>query len=278
VPTPLFSDDGEFQKLLSRRRDVDLVTAALELARDAEPDLDFRPTQDWIEQRGAEVASKAALCYSENAVFDCLIPHLTEEHSLQGDEAGFDRPEYSYLPHVIATGRGLPISLSVIYMEVGRQAGIMLEGVSAPMHFLSRYQASHGPVFLDAFGGGQTFSQPECVDWLQARTGLPIEQVVASLRSATPRHIVMRMLHNLKQMHSQQGNWRLAMRVQQRLVALNPADGNEQRDLGLFALRADEPGVAYDALSQCLTRSHGDQTDRLRELLLTTERDIAQRN
>jgi len=163
-------------------------------------------------------------------------------------------------------------------MEVGRRAGIRLEGVSAPMHFLSRYQAQQGPVFVDAYAGGRTLSQRECVHWLQTHTGLPYEHLIPTLRTATPRNIVIRMLMNLKRMHCQRHDWRLAVRVQQRLVALNPADVNGQRDLGLLALQADVPGVAYDALAQCLASPQCEETERLQKLLCKAERAIASRN
>jgi len=273
-----FSQDSEFQKLLAHRRDVDLVDAALELARDADPDLDFRPTQDWIHQRAVEVGRKAAGCRSDDAVLGCLISHLAEEYRLQGDAAGFNRPECSYLPHVIATGRGIPISLSVLYIEIGRRAGIELQGIPAPLHFLSGYQTEQGPVYIDAYAAGRVLSQSECIHWLQAHTGLTADQVVATLRPASPRLIMTRMLNNLKGIHCRRENWAMAFRVQQRLVALRPTDFDAQFDLGRFALQADAPGLAYDVFQRCLTHPVLKESPQLREFLREAKRTIASRN
>ncbi len=274
----LFLHDHEFQKLLSHRRDVDLVDAALELARDADPQLDFLPTQEWIEQRAREVGRRTVTCRSDDAVLRCLISHLADELGLRGDTAGFEQPECSYLPNVIDTGRGIPISLSVLYMAIGQRAGIVLEGISAPMHFLSRFQAVEGPIFVDAYAGGRTLTQPDCVHWLQAHTGLTFEQIVPTLRPATPRSIISRMLCNLKVMHCRQGNWRLALRVQQRLTALDPQDVEAQHDLGRLALQADAPGIALDAFQRCLGAPHQPDTERLRGLLRESERRLASLN
>ncbi len=273
-----FSHDSEFQKLLAHRRDVDLVDAALELARDADPDLDFRPTQDWIRQRAVEVGRKAAGCRSDDAVLGCLISHLAEEHRLQGDVAGFDQAECSYLPHVIATGRGIPISLSVVYIEIGRRAGIELQGIPAPLHFLSCYQTEQGPVFIDAYAAGRMLSWSECIHWLQAHTGLSADQVVATLRPASPRLIMTRMLNNLKGIHCRRQSWELALRVQQRLVALNPADYGAQFDLGRLALQRNVPGLAYEAFKNCVGHSLQKNPQQLQQLLREAEQRIATRN
>lgn len=275
---PQFSKDCEFQKVLAHRRDIDLVDAALELARDADPDLDFRPTQDWINRRAVEVARKATSCRSDQELLRCLISHLTEEHRLHGDSAGFDHPEYSYLPHVVTTGRGIPISLSVVYIEIGRRAGIELHGIPAPLHFLSCFQSVHGPMFVDAYAAGRVLSRSECIHWLQAHTGLTSDQVIATLRPASPKLILTRMLNNLKEIHCRRENWALAFRVQQRLVALTPTDQDAQFDLGRLALRTNSPGLAFDLFQRCLNQSPQTEPHQLQELLREARRRIALRN
>ncbi|MCA9078365.1 MAG: transglutaminase family protein [Planctomycetaceae bacterium] len=274
----LFADDHEFQKLLARRRDIDLVDAALELARDADPKLDFRPTREWIKQRAAEVGKRTASCQLDEAALNCLVSHLADDHGLFGDEAGFQEPEFSYLPHVIATRRGIPISLSLLYMEIGRHAGIDLHGISAPMHFLSCFPCRSGRVFVDAYAGGRTFSQSDCIQWLQAHTGHSAAQIAATLRPATPRLIVTRMLNNLKNMHCQSENWRSAFRVQQRLAALHPSDLNLTFDLGWLALKSDHSGLAYDAFRRCAADPQCHDRRQVQEMLRETERRIASRN
>ena len=274
----LFSNDSEFLKLLAHRRDIDLIDVSLELARDANPDLDFRPTQNWINDQAFEVGRISSVCRSEHAVLDNLVSHLVEECGLRGDPAVFHRPESSYLPHVIETGLGIPISLSVIYMEIARRAGIELQGIPAPLHFLSRHQTERGAVFVDAYSAGRMLSQTECLHWLQAQTGLSAEQIIPTLRTASPRQIVIRMLNNLRGIYCRNEDWSAAFRVQQRLAALNPIDYDAQVDLGQLALRANVPGPAYDVFRRCATHSGRKEPQRLQMLLREAKRRIALRN
>lgn len=273
-----FADDSEFQKLLACRRDVDLIDAALELARDADPELDFRPTREWVKQRAAEIERQAASCHCDQTVLKRLVSHLANEHGLHGDEAAFSEPSFSYLPQVIETRRGLPISLSVLYMEIGRRAGIALQGIPAPMYFLSCFQALGGRVYVDAYANGRILSQTDCIHWLQSHTGLSARQIAPALRPATPRHIVTRMLNNLKNLHCRMENWPMALRVQQRITALYPADRGTTLDLGRLALQADVPGLARDAFWRCVADPLFTHSDQLQHLLREAERRIAQRN
>ena len=110
-----FARDREFVKLLGRRDDeVDLTVAALELARDAEPDLDFAPTLDWCDARAGELAGPIARAGNDQKILEALTECLAVRHGLTGDPTAYDSPDGSYLPKVIETGKGIPISLSLV--------------------------------------------------------------------------------------------------------------------------------------------------------------------
>lgn len=130
-----FSQDSEFAKLLSRRRDVNLVVAALEIARDAQPRLDFGHTLEWIARRGDELRGPVAKARNERHALKELARCLSGMHGLHGDRNAFDEPESSYVNRVIETGIGIPISLSVVYMAVADAAGIELQASPRPCTF-----------------------------------------------------------------------------------------------------------------------------------------------
>ncbi len=249
---PTYACDAEFLKLFTRRADVDLTLVALELARDAQPGLDFRPTLEWLDARGRELAGAVARSRTDADAVRLLIQCLAERHGIHGDEACYEQAESSFLNRVIETGRGLPITLSILYMAVAERVGIDLRGVSAPRHFLTRYESVDGTVFIDPFARGRILSQRACVKWLAEISGLAKADVRSSLKPAASRTIVMRMLNNLKALYVKQEKWTSAWMVQHRLTALAPSSYQERRDLALISIRANRPGHAIDLLRSCL--------------------------
>jgi regulator of sirC expression with transglutaminase-like and TPR domain len=249
---PTYACDAEFYKLFTRRADVDLTLIALELARDAQPGLDFRPTLEWLDARGRELSGAVARSRDDGEALRLLAECLSERHAIYGEEACYDRAESSFLNRVIETGRGLPITLSILYMAVAERVGIDLRGVSAPRHFLTRYESIDGTLFVDPFARGRIVSQRQCMKWLCEISGLRKADVRASLKPAGSRTIVTRMLNNLKALYVRKENWQAAWMVQHRLTALAPASYQERRDLALISIRANRPGSAIDLLQSCL--------------------------
>src|SRR5580698_4066674 len=115
---PAYACDSEFLKLLTRRGDVDLTILALELARDAYPGLDFRPVLDWLDCCASQLSSSIVRSHGEPESLQLLSECLAERHKIFGDDECFERADSSYLHRVIETGRGLPITLSLLYMSV----------------------------------------------------------------------------------------------------------------------------------------------------------------
>ena len=227
-----FSNDPEFCKLLARRQDIDLTRVALELARDAQPKLDFEHTFTWIGKRSSELRS-----------------HILRVRS---DKQAYQRAECSYINRVIETGVGIPISLSVVYVAVAQAAGLELSGVAAPMHFLTRFDTVQGPLFVDPFNAGDVLNYDDCIEWIESLSGLSSDEIERTLEPAMPRDVVIRMLNNLKALHVNQEKWELAWHVQRRLLALHAGAFDQRRDLALIAIKTNRPGVAIDLLEKCL--------------------------
>ena len=152
-----FSDDVEFAKLLLRSDDVDLAAAALELARDSDPLLNFSQTLGWLDRCAEELSGPVARATNERDLLEALAGCLSGTHGLTGSAEAYRSPAGSYLPDVIRTGHGIPISLSVIYLAVAERLQIPLQGIAAPAHFLCRLDAPEGPLYLDAFSGRRMY-------------------------------------------------------------------------------------------------------------------------
>lgn len=123
---------------------MNLTIAALEIARDANPRLNFQHTLEWILNRGDELRGPTARAKSDRAILKEIARCLSGQHGLHGDRGAFHVAESSYVNRVIETGVGIPISLSIIYMRGERQAWNSMV-LAVPLHFLTRYESVEGP-------------------------------------------------------------------------------------------------------------------------------------
>ena len=273
-----FSADVEFSKLLLRDSDVDLTVVALEIARDANPSLQFEETLNWIAARASELSGRAAAAWSEADSLRALSTMLADTYGLMGDEEAYQLPESSYLPDVIARKRGIPISLSILYMAVAREIGLDLQGVAAPQHFLTRFDGIEGTIYLDPFVGGRMMDRDEVLHFLHEITNMPESELKPCLKPADSRAIVIRMLNNLKVLHAKHEDWPAAWRVQERLVALKPASYEERRDLAFIAMKSERTQEAIDLLEDCLAECPAEQTALLEQHLDEARRQLARWN
>lgn len=168
----------------------DLEDAAWGLAATFTPGADFGPPREALDAWGAEVARRFAKAATEVDRVETLVEYLAHEIRLRGNEADYYNVNNSLLPHVIESRLGIPISLSLVYLLVGQRAGLALEGVGFPGHFIVR----RGDSFFDPFHGGRRLGLDEC------RALLAPQNLVLTadhLQPSTPRQILRRMLLNL---------------------------------------------------------------------------------
>jgi len=278
--SPLFDfpSQTEFARLLSRQPDVDLTRVALEIAQDAYPSLAFEPTLQWIEKRAQELGAPLARARTDRQLLAEFSRCLAGTHGLHGNREAFQRAESSYLHRVVETGVGIPISLSLVYMAVAREAGLDLSGIASPSHFLTRYEAADGPLFLDAFHAGEVMNHQQALSWLHSLSGLDFDLIERSLNPAGPRDIVMRLLNNLKSVYVRNQTWEQAWLVQRRLTALQPVGYESRRDLALVALKSGRAGQALDGLQECLRLCPADQRPLLLSHLKAAEKLLASFN
>jgi len=238
-----FSRDEHFQKLLAREP-CSLTMINLEIARDAYPELDFGATMAWFAQCRDELRAHFRGLIDEREQLEIMAKAIAVDRGISGSPAAYQTADGSFLHRVIQTGEGIPISLSLLYMEIAAQLGLDLQGVSAPMHFLSVAETATGRVYVDAWSGGKLLAEDEAVGWLYELTGLPRAEVRESLDPADDRTIVIRVLNNLRRFYAEREDWHAAWPVQNRLVALTPGNYAMRRDLAIVALRAQRSSTA----------------------------------
>ena len=177
-----------------------------------------------------------------------------------GNREHYEDPRNSFLNDVIARRTGIPISLAVVFMEVARRAGLTVEGVNFPGHFLMRCPAEPGEpgdaetLIVDPFHGGAVLSEDDCLRLLRTHAGAEKLLEPGMLESAGKRAIVLRMLLNLKRSFVRMRSFQQARDVAELLVALDPSALTEIRDRGLLASHLRDYASALGDLESWLQR------------------------
>lgn len=207
--------------------------AAFLIARDARPTLDVEAGLAMLDDLAAPLAVvDPGTPPDEQARI--LRAHLGEGLGFRGDTEDYHAPENSYLDAVLRRRRGIPITLSVLYAAVGRRAGIAVDGVGFPGHFLARVGGEEG-VFVDPFHGGRVLEEVDLRNLASRMLGSSERLSPAHLAPVGLRPLVVRMLVNLKHAHERRADHASALVVCDRLVDLTDAPAL-RRDRGLHAL------------------------------------------
>jgi len=214
---------------------LNLAEAALLIAVDEYPDLDV----DNYLQRLDELAESVRSSLSEEAGLEetvvALNHYLFVDQGFTGNADDYYDPRNSFLNDVLDRKLGIPITLSILYMEIGHRLGLPFEGVSFPGHFLVKCATDEGDVVLDPFWGGMPLSEDDLRDRLEEACGKPqavAAPLAALLGTAGKREILVRMLRNLKGVYQKREEFLKALAITNRILQVQPDLPEEIRDRG----------------------------------------------
>ena len=174
-----------------------------------------------------DVARAASGIGRARAISDCLFERL----GFSGNTGDYYDPRNSFLCDVLDRRTGIPISLSVLYLEIARRVGVLAQGVNFPGHFLVRVAIEDAWLFVDAFSGGRTLG-PADLEALLRKTTTPDAVLEPSvIAAATKRQILARMLVNLAGIYGRNGDLPRSLDVLERLAVLEPNNPRISRDL-----------------------------------------------
>ena len=218
-----------------------LAPAALAIARVEYPALDPAPYLQRLERMGEAADGRLQRQDSRDtaAQIATLNAYLFEELGFSGNREHYDDPRNSFLNEVLDRRLGIPISLAVVYLEIGRRAGLRLEGVNFPGHFLVRVHAEEDAI-VDPFHAGAQLSEVDCRQLLRQHLGEEAAFDRGLLATATRQHIVVRMLVNLKRLYVRMRSFPQARAVADLLLAVDPSALAELRDRGLLAYHMED--------------------------------------
>jgi regulator of sirC expression with transglutaminase-like and TPR domain len=225
-----------FAEIVSREH-FDLAEASLLLAQDAYPDIDVPGYLGRLDDIAAAIRRRlAGDAFAEQKVL-ALNYYLFNELRYSGNIDDYYDPRNSYLNEVMERRTGIPITLSIVYLEIGKRIGLNLKGISFPGHFLVKLSVKRGELVLDPFIGGEAQSEAD----LRQRLAqvLPAGEAGRAkleryLEPATHRQIVARVLRNLKNIYMQTRKLEQALAVMHRMLLVMPESAEELRDRGLL--------------------------------------------
>jgi regulator of sirC expression with transglutaminase-like and TPR domain len=198
-----------------------------------------------------------------------LNSYLFDEERFIGNRDKYEDPRNSCLNEVLERRTGIPITLSLLYMEVAQRAGLHVDGVNFPGHFLVRCPeagAVSAGLIIDPFHAGALLSEHDCRRLLQQHVGSEVAFDTSLLAPATRPQIIVRMLLNLKRIYVHMRSFPQAREVTEMLLALSPSALSELRDRGLLAYHLNDLTSALRDLQTYLKLSAmGDLDDEARE-------------
>ena len=235
-----------------------LAPAALAIAGVEYPALDAAPYLQRLERMGEAAGARLQRQQAAGAEvrIATLNAYLYEELGFSGNREHYDDPRNSFLNEVFDRRIGIPISLAVVYLEIGRRAGLRLEGVNFPGHFLVRAPAdpagADADLIIDPFHSGALLSEVDCRQLLRQHVGDEAAFDRGLLATATRQQIVVRMLVNLKRLYVRMRSFPQARAIADLLLAVDPSALAELRDRGLLAYHMEDFAAALKDLEAYL--------------------------
>jgi regulator of sirC expression with transglutaminase-like and TPR domain len=218
------SDKHEFKKLLNQPdQNINLAQAALMVARLEYPELNIDDYLQKIQNIAEEIHNRLPASANAAEILKQLNHVLFVEKGYEGNTSSYYDPKNSFLNDVIERKLGIPISLSILYIELGHALGLPLSGVSFPGHFLVKLEISDGAIVLDPYFGGISLDEEDIEERLQEYYGPRLDHSLAQgvLVSSTNREIILRVIRNLRNLYMQEESWLKALPLADILVDMD---------------------------------------------------------
>jgi regulator of sirC expression with transglutaminase-like and TPR domain len=246
------------------RAEPPLCETALVVAREEYPDLNIRKYLARLHAFASVVGDRVSAVSGGRPIKELpaddriavINQYLFTELGFRGNRDAYDDPRNSYLNDVIDRRLGIPLTLSLVYIEVAAGAALRVVGVSFPGHFLVKTRRERPIRYLDPFNQGVEVTREQLRERLQ-EAGYTGMQLVSTLGGASNRSILRRLLTNLKQAYLKSGEYDRALAAVERLLVMNPDAADELRDLGVVwgGLGRYQEGI--ETLSEYLERVPG---------------------
>jgi regulator of sirC expression with transglutaminase-like and TPR domain len=231
---------------------VDLARGALAIAREEYPGLDDAPYLARLDELAAQVRATLPPGASPERKVGRLNAFLFHDQGFRGATEEYYDPRNSFLNEVLDRRCGIPLTLSLVYLEVGRRCGLTVHGVGFPGHFLCKVELDGGELVVDSFARGQLLALDELRRRFRAAMGEGVAFDPRALRPAAPREMLVRMLQNLRQLYTQKGDLPRALSAVDRVLLLAPRSVRALRERAELCEKLGGRRAAADDLARVL--------------------------
>lgn len=249
---------------LAAQQEPDLFEGALLIAQLVDPEEDIATARERAETLAARVRRERA---REGTGYAALLLVLFAEEGFQGDAETYDDPANSSVARVLAAHRGMPITLSIVVLEVARRAGLALSGVGLPGHFVVGGRDLPDGRYLDPFDGGELYDAGALADRVGTIFGAPVELPPEALLPDSSRSILTRVLFNLRRSCEKRGLFAEALAALDCAAALDPSEASVLRERGLILLRLGRAAEAVEALEAYVAAADGEDREAVVKLV-----------
>jgi regulator of sirC expression with transglutaminase-like and TPR domain len=256
---------------------IDLGRAALTMAAADYPDLDIDGYLARIDQLAADAQARLGSEADVYRTIAVLNNVLFREHGFRGNRENYFDPRNSFLNEVLDRRTGIPISLSVLYMEVAQKIALPLQGVGFPGHFLVKYTGVNEEIVIDPFNQGEIQSRKNLQTMLNRLYGGKVNFDPDFLAAVTNKQILRRMLNNLELIYLRQNELTKGLSIVERLLVLDPGSAEDIRDRGIIYLRLECFKQALEDLQRYLTLApQAEDAAAIHEQITALTRQVAQ--
>lgn len=258
---------------------IDLIRGALVIARTEYPDLDIEEYAGRIERMARRAAALASDLDPQRALA-ALNQVVFEQANLRGNREDYYDPRNSFLNDVLDRGLGIPITLSIIYMEVAGRIGFHLVGVGMPGHFLLKHYSAEGQErLIDCFNRGDILSRQDCQTRLDEIYSGEMKLRPEFLHPISRRQILTRMLNNLKTVYLSTRNFRKALLVADLILVIYPQSAEDLKQRGLLRYSMAMHSLAAEDLDAYLkVAPKASDAEEIRQMTISIRRMMALMN
>jgi len=259
---------------------IDLLRAALTFARPEYPGLDQSRYLGLIDEYAERVHLRRGESEDPAHSIASINVVLFQQEGFAGNQSEFYDPRNSYLNDVLDRKLGIPISLSVIYMEVAQRVGLPVFGVGLPGHFLLKhYDLNGNQIFIDPYVAGRLLSPAECQTRLDEVYGGQMPLQPEFLNSVSRRQILTRMLNNLRSIYISQRNFKKALTIVDFILAIHPRSPDDLRQRALLRYNEGMLRPAIEDLEEYLRLApDASDAEEMKQTVLSIRRSIAMMN
>jgi regulator of sirC expression with transglutaminase-like and TPR domain len=268
----------DFRQAVEREESsLDLGRAALTLAAADYPDLDIDGYLARIDQLAADARARLGSEADVYRTIAVLNDVLFRQHGFHGNRESYFDPRNSFLNEVLDRRTGIPISLSVLYMEVAQKVALPLQGVGFPGHFLVKYTGVNEEIVIDPFNQGEIRSRKHLQTMLHRLYGSKISFDPEFLAAVTKKQILRRMLNNLELIYLRENEHTKGLSIVERLLVLDPTSAEDIRDRGIIYSRLECFKQALEDLQRYLSLApQAEDADAIRDQITALIRQVAQ--